>query len=108
LFSRSREDDGAPGGNTIFELEPGVDTVDTIEGVTIGSQRMQEGSRANLYIPSALAYGEKQIGNRGTGLCVPVGADIIFDIEVFGRVDPNGPGWFMDEDVGLPRQREEL
>ena len=49
-----------------------------------------------------------RFGNRGTGLYVPVGADIIFDIEVFGRVDPNGPGWFMDEDVGLPRQREEL
>lgn len=105
MFSRSREDDGAQGGNTIFELEPGVDT---IEGVTIGSQRMQEGSRANLHIPSALAYGEKQIGNPGTSLYVPAGADIIFDIEVFGRVDPNGPGWFMDEDVGLPRQREEL
>ena len=86
-------------------MQPGIDT---IEGVTIGSQKMREGSRANLHIPSALAYGDKQMGRPGGGLYVPGGADIIFDIEVFGRVDPNGPGWFMDEDVGRPRQREEL
>jgi FKBP-type peptidyl-prolyl cis-trans isomerase len=86
-------------------MQPGVDT---IEGVTIGTLRMREESRANLHIPSALAYGNKQIGAPGGSLYVPAGADIIFDIEVFGKIDPNGPGWFMDEDVGLPRQRDEL
>ena len=106
LFHHNRrEDDGGPQGNTIFELQPGIDT---IEGVTIGAQKMREQSRANLHIPSALAYGDKQMGRPGGGLYVPAGADIIFDIEVFGRIDPNGPGWFMDEDVGIPRQREEL
>ena len=69
---------------------------------------MREWSRVNLHIPSALAYGDKQMGRPGGGLFVPAGADIIFDIEVFGRVDQNGVGWFMDEDVGRPRQREEL
>ena len=96
-----REDDGGPQGNTIFELQPGVDT---IEGLTIGSQKIREGSRANVHIPSALAYGDKQMGSPGGGLFVPAGADIIFDIEVFGRMEPD-VGWFMDVDTGRPRPR---
>ena len=82
--------------------------VDTIEGVTIGSQRMQEGAPCKPAHPIRLGIWRETDCNRRTSLYVPVGANIIFDNEVFGRVDPNGPGWFMDEDVGLPRQREEL
>lgn len=48
-----------------------------IQGWILGLQGMKTGGKRRLFVPSALAYGERQIGTM-----IPPHADLIFEIEL--------------------------
>lgn len=73
-FDSSR-DRGAP-----FSFPLGQGRV--IKGWDKGIPLFREGSRGRLFLPAAVAYGE-----RGAGGDIPANTPLIFDIEVFGEAD---------------------
>lgn len=62
-----------------------------IRGWSEGVQLMNVGSKYRLYIPSALAYGE-----RGAGQVIPPYSTLIFTVELLDIIKPNA-GLFEDE-----------
>lgn len=48
-----------------------------IKGWDLGLVGMKEGGKRTLYVPSHLAYGERQIGNM-----IPPHSDLVFNIEL--------------------------
>jgi peptidylprolyl isomerase len=54
-----------------------IGTGRVIKGWDIGMMGMKEGGKRKLYIPSHLAYGERQIGS-----LIPAHSNLLFDIEL--------------------------
>jgi peptidylprolyl isomerase len=54
-----------------------IGTGRVIKGWDMGMIGMKEGGRRTLYVPSALAYGERKIGEM-----IPAHSDLIFQIEL--------------------------
>ena len=57
-----------------------------IQGFTHGVLQMREGERALLQVPAALAYKDKAKGKPGSGMYIPPNSDLLFDIEILGKV----------------------
>jgi len=68
--------DSSYGRNKPLEFKLGA--MQVIQGLEEGVARMCNGGRATLIIPSALAYGDQQVGP------VPPFATLIFDVELVG------------------------
>jgi len=60
-----------------------IDQGGVISGWPIGIKLLKEGSKATLYIPSVLAYGESGAGND-----IPANAQLIFYVEIVKVVVP--------------------
>ncbi len=54
-----------------------IGTGRVIKGWDIGLMGMKEGGQRRLFVPAALAYGERAIGER-----IPANADLVFEIEL--------------------------
>ncbi|NDV12600.1 FKBP-type peptidyl-prolyl cis-trans isomerase [Crenobacter caeni] len=54
-----------------------IGTGRVIKGWDIGLMGMQEGGQRRLFVPAALAYGERAIGER-----IPANSDLVFEIEL--------------------------
>ena len=50
---------------------------------------MREGERANLHVPASLGYGAQAMGGPGGSFYIPANSDLLFDIEILGKVDSN-------------------
>ena len=72
-----------------FNFQPGRGL---IEGWTIGVLQMKEGERALLHVPSSLGYGSRPMGspNEGSAFWIPANSDLLFDIEILGKVGESG------------------
>ena len=68
-----------------FNFQPGRGL---IEGWTIGVLQMNEGERALLHVPAHLGYGSRPMGspNEGSAFWIPANSDLLFDIEILGKV----------------------
>jgi FKBP-type peptidyl-prolyl cis-trans isomerase len=55
--------------------------VDYINGMKVGLSKMNNASKATLYIPSGLAFGPNGATNAGT-LIIPGNSNIIVEVEV--------------------------
>jgi len=54
-----------------------------IPGFSQGLQKMQRGGKYTLKIPAAMAYGEQEQKNPGTGeVVVPANSDLVFEVEL--------------------------
>lgn len=51
---------------------------------------MKEGERALLHVPNRLGYGNSPMGSPGGAFYIPGGSNLLFDIEILGKVEPNG------------------
>jgi FKBP-type peptidyl-prolyl cis-trans isomerase len=76
VFDRNVDDNFQPKGSP-FTFTLGAGQV--IKGWDEGIALLKKGSKATLYIPSGMAYGE-----RGAGGAIPADAILIFDVEVLG------------------------
>lgn len=56
--------------------------VDYIQGLMVGLQKLREGSKATLYIPSGLAYGTQGAVGTGGVTVIPANSNVIVDVEV--------------------------
>ncbi|TIC83144.1 FKBP-type peptidyl-prolyl cis-trans isomerase [Crenobacter intestini] len=54
-----------------------IGTGRVIKGWDIGLMGMKEGGQRRLFVPAALAYGERAIGDR-----IPANSDLVFEIEL--------------------------
>ena len=88
----TRKEDGAA-KDTPFEFKPGVNL---IQGWTNGVVQMREGERALLHVPSSLAYGPAPMGQPGGSFYIPANANLLFDIEIIGKVAPKVPRTELD------------
>mmetsp|Transcript_37739 Transcript_37739/g.112948 ORF Transcript_37739/g.112948 Transcript_37739/m.112948 type:complete len:164 (-) Transcript_37739:489-980(-) len=79
----TRQADGAK-EDTFYEIEPAGGEM--IEGLRQGVLQMREGERAKIHIPSALAYGGNEIGTQGSKFYVPPFSDVVFDVQIAGRL----------------------
>jgi peptidylprolyl isomerase len=78
----TRKEDGAD-VDTPFEFQPGVNL---IQGWTEGVLQMKEGERALLHVPYSLGYGGQAMGSPGGAFYIPANSDLLFDIEILGKV----------------------
>ena len=78
----TRKSDGAD-ADSPFTFQPGRDL---IEGWTEGVLKMKEGERALLHVPSAMGYGGTPIGSQGGAFYIPANSDLLFDIEILGKI----------------------
>jgi peptidylprolyl isomerase len=83
----TRVSDGAAADKP-FQYQPGVGL---IEGWTEGVLQMKEGERAMLHVPAALGYGARPMGSPGGAFYIPGGSDLLFDIEILGKVGGSTP-----------------
>lgn len=67
-----------------FDFQPGVGL---IQGWTEGVLQMKEGERAWLHVPSSKGYGKRPMGSPGGAFYIPANSDLLFDIEIMGKVD---------------------
>ena len=79
----TRVEDGASADKP-FEFQPGVGL---IQGWTEGVLQMKEGERAWLHVPSAKGYGARPMGSPGGAFYIPANSDLLFDIEILGKVE---------------------
>ena len=79
----TRKEDGAP-ADSPFEFQPGQNL---IQGWTEGVLKMKEGERALLHVPAAKGYGNKPMGSQGGAFYIPANSDLLFDIEITGKVE---------------------
>lgn len=75
-----------------FNLEPDGTTnnlvIDQItDGLKLGLQKLQPGSKATLYVPSGLGFGTYGAGN-GSQILIPANSNIIIDVELISIVTP--------------------
>jgi FKBP-type peptidyl-prolyl cis-trans isomerase len=74
------------------EREPTADfysrVVDYIHGLKIGLQRMQEGSKATLYIPSGFGFGTTEQKDQSGSVIIPANSNLIIDIELLDIMEP--------------------
>lgn len=83
----TRVEDGAA-EDMPFVFQPGVNL---IAGWTEGVLQMAEGERALLHVPASLGYGSRPMGSVEGSFYIPANSDLLFDIEILGRVgDPTG------------------
>lgn len=82
----TRTEDGAVADEP-FEFQPGVNL---IAGWTEGVLQMKEGERALLHVPSAKGYGKSPMGSPGGAFFIPANSDLLFDIEILGKVGNMG------------------
>ena len=76
----TRKEKGGDGNP--FSFQPGVGL---IQGWTDGVLKMREGERAELHVPAALGYGNRDMGTKGSGWYIPANSNLMFDIEIFSR-----------------------
>ena len=67
-----------------FVFQPGRNL---IQGWTEGVLKMKEGERALLHVPAAKGYGNKPMGSQGGAFYIPANSDLLFDIEITGKVE---------------------
>jgi hypothetical protein len=67
-----------------FEFQP---FVNLIPGWSQGVVQMKETERAYLHIPSELGYGPRPMGSPGGAFYIPPNSNLLFDIEILGKVD---------------------
>jgi len=89
----TRKEDGAAADEP-FEFQPGVNL---IPGWTEGVLKMREGERAELHVPSVLGYGSRPMGSEGGAFYIPADSDLLFDIEILGKVGGADAGGAEDE-----------
>ena len=76
--------DGTEFDNSIKRGQPlDIDVSGVIKGWTEALQLMPVGSKWRLFIPSSLAYGDRQAGP-----VIKAGSTLIFDVELLGIVQP--------------------
>jgi hypothetical protein len=80
--------DGRP-----FAFQPGQGL---IEGWTRGVLEMREGERARIHVPYELGYGTREQGSKGGAWYIPSKSNLLFDIEILGKVGAKGPA--IEED----------
>jgi FKBP-type peptidyl-prolyl cis-trans isomerase FkpA len=56
--------------------------VDYVQGIGIGLQKMPEGSKATLYIPSGLGFGDTDARDSNGTVVIPANTNLIVDIEL--------------------------
>jgi hypothetical protein len=78
----TRKEDGAAVDQP-FEFQPGVGL---IQGWTDGVLQMNIGERAYLHVPSKLGYGSNPMGSSGGAFYIPANSNLLFDIEILGKV----------------------
>ena len=66
-----------------FNFQPGKGL---IQGWTDGVLQMNEGERALLHVPASLGYGSRPMGSPGGAFYIPANSDLLFDIEILGKV----------------------
>jgi FKBP-type peptidyl-prolyl cis-trans isomerase len=64
--------------NDLFYSRP----IDYVQGVGIGLRKLQEGSKATLYIPSGLGFGTTDAKDSNGNLIIPANSNLIVDIEL--------------------------
>mmetsp|Transcript_93420 Transcript_93420/g.140179 ORF Transcript_93420/g.140179 Transcript_93420/m.140179 type:complete len:183 (-) Transcript_93420:100-648(-) len=67
-----------------FDFQPGIGL---IQGWTEGVLQMKEGERAWLHVPSSKGYGKRPMGSPGGAFYIPANSDLLFDIEILGKVE---------------------
>jgi FKBP-type peptidyl-prolyl cis-trans isomerase len=75
-----------------FNLEPDGTTNNLVidqltDGLKLGLQKLQPGSKATLYVPSGLGFGTYGAGN-GSQILIPANSNIIIDVELISIVTP--------------------
>mmetsp|Transcript_21843 Transcript_21843/g.29063 ORF Transcript_21843/g.29063 Transcript_21843/m.29063 type:complete len:152 (-) Transcript_21843:1353-1808(-) len=79
----TRKSDGATHDKP-FLFQPGVNL---IKGWTDGVLRMKEGERSLIHVPPELGYGNAPVGSPDGAFYIPAGSHLLFDIEIYGKVD---------------------
>ena len=78
----TRKEDGADRDQP-FDFQP---YSGLIQGWSDGVVQMVEGERALLHVPSRLGYGSSPMGSPGGAFYIPANSDLLFDIEILGKV----------------------